>query len=81
MDPNFRAWIISRDEHRCQAPRVGFAPEVGCRGPLAVHHRELGTKIDEDWNCVTLCLAHHTHAHDVDRAGAEACGLITRHTS
>lgn len=79
MDPLFREMILRRDNWTCQAKVIGYAPDVRCRNPLAVHHRELGTKIDEEWNCVTLCTNHHTHAHDVDRAGAEAFGLITRH--
>jgi len=78
MDPEFRESILRRDGYRCQAPIVGYAIEVACCGRLHVHHRELSTKRDTPENCVTLCMCHHRHAHDVDRAGAEHYGLITR---
>ena len=81
MDPDFRARVLQRDRYTCQASAHGFGRAVACTHKLEVHHRELGTKIDTFENCTTLCSAHHRHAHDVDRAGAEAVGLITRRNS
>lgn len=78
MDPDFRLAVLSRDRYSCQARSHGFAVDLACAGGLHVHHRELGTKIDTFENVVTLCGAHHRHAHDVDRAGAEATGIIVR---
>lgn len=78
MDPDFRLAVLSRDFYTCQARVIGFAPQVVCSRALHVHHRELGTKLDTFENCVTVCDAHHRHLHDVDRAGAELAGLITR---
>ena len=78
MDPAFRERVMRRDNWTCQAKVIGFAPEVVCSGDLHAHHRTLGTKVDEDWNVVAVCGAHHRHLHDVDRAGAEEVGLILR---
>lgn len=77
MDPEFREAVLRRDGWRCQAFAYGFAVDVKCWGRLHVHHRELGTKRDEFDNVITLCEVHHDHAHTRDRAGAEACGIIT----
>lgn len=78
MDPEFRESVLRRDNWSCQAPVVEFHPEVRCSRRLHAHHRELTTKRDELDNVVTLCDEHHRWVHDVDRAGAEAAGLITR---
>lgn len=71
--------VLARDRG-CVAHRCGFALSVPCRGRLHVHHRQLRSQggphtVD---NLVTLCDRHHWLAHNIDRAGAETCGLIIR---
>jgi hypothetical protein len=76
-----QAAVLSRDHWTCQAHNWGFALNVECSGRNHVHHRRLlshGTDHSME-NLLTLCEAHHRHAHDVDRAGAEAAGVIVRH--
>ena len=72
--------VMARDRERCQAPYLGFALEVRCSQGLHVHHALLrshgGQDILED--LLVLCPRHHTWAHERDRAGAEACGVIRR---
>jgi len=84
VDKQTREWVLSRDRG-CMAHRMDFALDLPCRGPLVVHHRIIkgmgGTSIpemNEDTNLLTLCDYHHTHAHERDRAGAEAAGIIVR---
>lgn len=58
-------------------------PDVSCSGGLHAHHvilRSQGGPNTLD-NALTLCGAHHLHAHDVDRKGAEAAGIIKRSPS
>jgi hypothetical protein len=62
MDPAFRAAVLSRDRHQCQASILGY-PNT-CEGPLHAHHRVGVTKIDELWNVTTLCLGCHGHIHN-----------------
>jgi predicted restriction endonuclease len=81
MDPEFREAVLRRDQWRCQAEARGFALHVRCSGHLHVHHIELGTKRDVMENVLAVCDRHHRHLHDVDRAGAEEYGLITRRSS
>lgn len=80
MSAETREAVMRRDGYLCQARALGFGLEVECRGRLHVHHRLLlgqGGTHDPD-NLLSLCDAHHRHAHDVDRAGAEATGVIIR---
>ena len=80
MSEATRTFVLIRDQHRCQAHNWGFALNVPCSVGLHVHHRKLlshGADHSFD-NLLTLCDAHHRHAHDVDRAGAEATGIIVR---
>jgi hypothetical protein len=79
MDAELRYAVMRRDNFRCQARERGYAPEVECYGRLHAHHIVLGSKVDTMDNLIAVCLAHHRHLHDVDRAGAEAFGLIVRH--
>jgi hypothetical protein len=70
-----REQALSRDKG-CVAR--GVWPTVRCFGRLHVHHVILRSQGGPDTldNALVLCSAHHTHAHDVDRAGAEAAGII-----
>lgn len=80
MDEGTRLGVLARDLWMCQARAWGFGLDVQCTGVLHVHHRRLlshGTDHSFE-NLLTLCDAHHRHAHDVDRAGAEAAGIIVR---
>lgn len=79
MDPELRSRVMQRDNYTCQARVVGYALHVVCHRQLHAHHRELVTKVDSMENLVTVCLNHHHHMHNVDRAGAERFGLIVRH--
>lgn len=62
----------------CQA--AGVWPLVRCGGRLHVHHVLLRSQGGPDVldNALVLCAVHHQIAHDVDRAGAEAAGIIKR---
>lgn len=80
MPPEVREAVLARDRWRCQAPYLGFGTDMPCAGRLHVHHAVLrsqgGRDVPED--LLTLCMAHHTRAHVVDRPGAEATGVIRR---
>lgn len=71
--------VMNRDRG-CVAHRYGFALDMECSGRLVVHHVRLRGPLgpDEAWNLIVLCDAMHRHAHDRDRAGAEAAGIIIR---
>lgn len=82
---------IKREVHRraaekCEANWPGVCPTDAVTGmPLPhrgehVHHVILRSQggPDEVWNLLLVCHVVHTHAHDVDRAGAEARGIIRR---
>ena len=79
-----RSEVMARDRH-CQAHARGFALDLPCAGYLVVHHVIIkgmgGTSIPElnnAANLLVLCDRHHVHAHERDRAGAEASGIIVR---
>lgn len=60
IKPSLKRQVLSRDQHRCQAP--------GCRNTrfLEVHHlrpRKLGGTNDLK-NLITLCSQCHTHLHE-----------------
>ena len=82
FSPTTRAAIFERDRWSCQAHALGFALDVPCGGQLQAHHVVLrsqgGAHTVE--NGLSVCQIHHQHAHDVDRAGAEAAGIIQRST-
>ena len=75
-----RRAILERDGFRCRAAHVW--PDVRCGGRLHAHHVRIRGRRGKPDNSVdnglTICAVHHTHAHDVDRAGAEAAGIIVR---
>jgi hypothetical protein len=80
MPPGVREEVLNRDRWRCQAPYLGFQVNVRCSQGLHVHHALLrshgGENIPE--HLLTLCPLHHLWAHERDRAGAEAAGVIRR---
>ena len=81
MDPEVREAVLRRDGYRCQAHEREFALDLPCSyGEPHVHHRRLRSQggTDDPENLLTLCSAHHRHAHDVDRRGAELAGIILR---
>jgi hypothetical protein len=80
MDPDVRVAVLRRDNYTCQAKVRGYAPEVACAGRNHVHHVVLRSQgaVDSPDDLLTVCLAHHDHLHNVDRAGAEAFGLVRR---
>ena len=81
MPPGRRDEILERDG-RCQAHPNGFALDLPCSGRPVIHHivgRGVGGGHNAA-NLMALCDGHHRHAHDVDRAQAEACGIIVRST-
>lgn len=55
-------------------------PLVRCGGWLHIHHVMLRSQGGPHTleNALVLCDTHHRIAHDVDRAGAEAAGIIKR---
>ena len=82
------AEFVLRRDGGCVAHRRGFALDVPCAGRLVIHHRIIkgmgGTsrpEMNEPDNLVTLCDRHHVHAHERDRRGAEAAGIIVRRAS
>lgn len=64
---------------RCEANWEGVCPDGPHRGHQA-HHIVLRAQggADQLWNLLYVCRTVHHHAHDVDRAGAEARGIIRR---
>jgi hypothetical protein len=80
MNQDVRDAVMKRDAWRCQARVRGYAPEVECRGALHAHHAVLRSQGGQDTleHMLAVCMAHHDHLHNVDRAGAEAYGLIRR---
>lgn len=81
--PDVREAALERDRS-CRAWAMGFGLDVRCQGRLHVHHVRLRGQGGPDTldNALVLCEAHHTHAHDKERAEAEACGVIaSRHSS
>jgi hypothetical protein len=72
--------VMSRDRERCQAPYLGFATDIRCSQGLHVHHALLRSHGGQDRleDLLVLCPRHHTWAHERDRAGAEAAGVIRR---
>jgi hypothetical protein len=69
--------VKKRSGGLCEANWPGVCPDGPHRGEN-VHHvvlRSQGGADDVD-NGLHLCHLVHTHAHDVDRAGAEARGII-----
>ena len=78
FDADTRRAIFTRDRWECQARHIW--PDIECNGRLHAHHvilRSQGGPGTVD-NGLTVCALHHLHAHDVDRAGAEAAGIIRR---
>ena len=71
--------VLARDQG-CVAHRLGFALDVRCQGRPHVHHAVLRAQGGEHTmeNLLTLCELHHHWAHNVDRAGANAAGVIRR---
>lgn len=71
--------VKARSGGRCEANWPGVCPDGPHRGQH-VHHVVLRSQGGPDHvdNGLHLCQAVHTHAHDVDRAGAEARGIIRR---
>ena len=71
--------MLARDVW-CQAWPLGFALDVRCAGPPHIHHRILRSQGGPHTveNLLLLCDRHHWMAHNIDRAGAEACGIIRR---
>jgi len=85
MPDSIRRQVLVRDGWQCQAHNYEYALHVRCSGPLHVHHRRLKgmggtsrTDVHDPDFLLTLCARHHTYAHDVDRAGANAAGVIVR---
>lgn len=80
--PEVREAALARDLS-CRAWAMGFALDVRCSGRLHCHHRILRGQGGPDTldNALMICEAHHLHAHDVDRAAAEATGIIMRRHS
>jgi hypothetical protein len=79
VPPDVAETVLTRDRG-CVAHRYGFAVDIRCQGRLHVHHvilRSHGGPHTEA-NLLTLCDRHHDHAHNHDRAGAEACHIIVR---
>lgn len=74
--------VLDRDRH-CQAWAMGYGWSVRCAGQPHVHHRILRSHGGPDTleNLLLLCDAHHHMAHNIDRAGAEQCGIIIRRSS
>lgn len=79
MPDDVYAAVIARDRW-CVAHRMGYAWDVRCTGAPHVHHQVLRSHGGPDTldNLILLCEAHHHHAHNVDREGAERCGIIIR---
>ena len=78
MDPTLRARVLARDNHTCQASVRGF--DHVCFGGLHVHHRLPRGRGGRDTldNLISVCTSAHDKLHNVDRAGAYACGLLLR---
>jgi hypothetical protein len=78
--PDVVYWEVMDRDRGCTAHRAGFALDVACSGRLHVHHIRLRSQGGEDdpTNLTVLCDLHHRWVHDIDRAAAEACGLIVR---
>jgi len=79
VPPEVYQAVLDRDRW-CVAHRMGYAWGVRCGGAPHVHHQVLrshGGPHTLD-NLILLCEAHHHMAHNIDRAGAEACGIIRR---
>ena len=79
MPPEVAATVLARDRW-CVAHRMGFAWDIVCGGHPHIHHAVLRSQGGRDHpdDLLLLCEVHHHHAHNVDRAGAEACGIIRR---
>lgn len=78
MPAEVYAAVMARDRERCQAPYLGFAPEVRCSQGLHVHHAVLRSQGGKDVleDLLVLCPRHHVHAHEHARTEAELCGVI-----
>lgn len=79
MPPGIYDAVIERDRY-CQAWPMGYGWDVRCAGRPHVHHRILRSHGGPDTleNLLLLCDTHHWMAHNIDRAGAERCGIIIR---
>jgi hypothetical protein len=79
MPPEVAETVLARDRW-CVAHRMGFAWDVPCSGAPHIHHAVLRSQGGRDHpdDLLLLCEAHHHHAHNVDRRGAEASGIIRR---
>ena len=77
MPPEVAETVLARDRW-CVAHRMGYAWDLRCSGRPHIHHAVLRSQGGRDHpdDLLLLCEAHHDHAHNVDRAGAEACGII-----
>jgi hypothetical protein len=71
--------VLARDRW-CVAHRMGYRWDVACAGKPHIHHAVLRAQGGRDHpdDLLLLCERHHHYAHDVDRAGAEECGIIRR---
>ena len=80
MPPDVAYQVRLRDQDRCQAHAHGFDLDTKCAGRIHLHHKRLRSQGGPDTvdNIVTMCQTHHTRAHDVIRAVAEACDIIRR---
>ena len=71
--------VLARDRW-CVAHRMGYQWDVPCKGRAHIHHAVLRSQGGRDHpdDLLLLCDLHHHYVHNVDRAGAEECGLIRR---
>lgn len=78
MPEDVRLRVLQRDHEQCQALVRGY--EHHCAGRLHVHHVVLRSQGGRDHpdDLITVCASAHHQIHNVDRAGAEALGLIKR---
>lgn len=74
-----RAACKDRARGMCEANWEGVC-KAGPHYGNQAHHMQLRSQggPDQLWNLLWVCQRVHHHAHDVDRAGAEARGIIKR---
>lgn len=77
MPPEVAQTVLDRDRY-CVAWRMGFSQGVRCSSGIHIHHAVLRSQGGRDHpdDLILLCELHHHIAHNVDRAGAEAAGVI-----
>ena len=76
--PQWVAEAVFARDRWCVAHRMGYAWDLRCAGRPHIHHAVLRSQGGRDHpdDLLLLCEAHHHHAHNVDRAGAEESGII-----